>query len=210
MKSQDSLLNHLSHITGSGAGGVRGSMVLQRQCLVKDCWHFSKCCMYQSVTRQVEGENNCLVLWPLLVDDNKATTNHHGYIVFNMVISNIKASYMYKTEGNKRRRKPHFYLLMQSKSFEKRYKCVNCHVSRQDMEHSSQNWDIRSGGKMSVYIVINVFDDWGGGGERDILHPELNLSGHWDRNLLNPENWDCAGKTGIPTHMLTFKHDFFW
>jgi hypothetical protein len=58
------------------------------------------------------------------------------------------------------------------------------------MEHSSQNWDIRSGGKMSIYIVINVFDDLGGGGGRDIWHPELNLSGHWDRNLLNPENWD--------------------
>jgi hypothetical protein len=31
-----------------------------------------------------------------------------------------------------------FYLLMQSKTFEKRYKCVNRQVSRQDTEHSSQ------------------------------------------------------------------------
>jgi hypothetical protein len=36
--------------------------------------------------------------------DNKTTMTHPGYIIINMVISNIKASYTYKTQGNKCRK----------------------------------------------------------------------------------------------------------
>jgi hypothetical protein len=54
--------------------------------------------------RRLEGEDSRLALWPPPVDD-KATTNYPGYIIFNLVTSNIKTSYTYKTQRNKRRKK---------------------------------------------------------------------------------------------------------
>jgi hypothetical protein len=59
----------------------------QRQYLVAECRCFNNChtTIHRSISRQMEGEDNHLALWPPPAD-NKAIMNHPGYMV---VILNI-------------------------------------------------------------------------------------------------------------------------
>jgi hypothetical protein len=60
---------------------------------------------------------------------------------------------MYKIQGNKLRNKSCF-LLMQCKSLEKRYKCVNLHVFWRDTEHSSQNWYCPAKSRRLRFLIL--------------------------------------------------------
>jgi hypothetical protein len=104
---------------------------------------------------------------------------------FNVVISNIKAKYAYKTQGNKHRKN----LVSIVNVIQKFQKAVQmCELPYIQVGHgtqllksvpSHQNWDVRSGGKMLICSVRNLFYDL----EKIIWHLEPNLSGHRDRDL---------------------------